>query len=159
MPRCRFGGSLNNQGQPSAKLNILGLEIPIRRDVALGILVMAGIGVIWWNWDAICSRLPYCYPQCRDPAHGVERWFAAESISKDSGWVGGGSSPGQYCSGQLSTLQAARPEKKIELAGSNEAHKTEYTPFKQDYYRYTCEFRVSNPVYKRAASEHCLAKE
>jgi hypothetical protein len=147
-----------SNGRSDAKLNILGVEMPIPANVAIAILIVAGLGTVWWNWELVCGHLPYCYRNCRDPAHGIESWTVVNSIPKDSGWVGGGSSPGQYCGAQLSALQTANPRKRYELAGSHEDHTTERRPFKEDYYRYTCEFRVSEPVYKLASSEHCSAR-
>ena len=93
---------------------------------------------------------------CRHPAHGVEKWNGENQWAADSGWRGGGSSPGEYCGAQLLTRQQKYPERKIELVDSGEEHKSEYTPFKHDYYKYKCSFREYwDPVYKLAISEHC----
>lgn len=146
------------KGSSDAKVSILGVEIPVRPRVAVVVLIVAGLGTVWWNWSLICDRLPYCYRECRHPAHGIEAWKVVDSVRRESGWVGGGSSPGQFCGAQLAALQKANSGKKYELAASHEDHKTEHRPFKEDYYLYKCEFRVSEPVYKLASSEHCSAK-
>jgi hypothetical protein len=61
----------------------------------------------------------------------------------DSGWVGGGSSPGQFCGPVLKGYQAKYPRRTISLVNTAENHKDEYTPFKRDYYRYQCWFKAS----------------
>lgn len=94
---------------------------------------------------------------CRHPAHGVEKWKGKNDWTADSGWRGGGSSPGEYCGAQLLNRQRQYPDRVVELLDSGEEHKSEYTPFKHDYYKYRCSFReLWDPVYKLVASEHCL---
>jgi hypothetical protein len=61
----------------------------------------------------------------------------------DSDWIDGGSSPGKYCGDQLKGLQARYPGRKIEIAHMSEEHKSEYTPFKHDLYRYKCQFKAT----------------
>jgi hypothetical protein len=142
----------------NSKLNFFGIEVPISQKYAWLMIVAGAVGVIWWNWEMVCSRLGYCYPRCRIEANGVERWMVSSPILRDSGWIGGGSSPGKYCGDLLKAIQATNTSKKIELVGTHEDHKSEYHPFKEDYYRYTCDFRVSEPVFKLAANEHCPEK-
>lgn len=60
----------------------------------------------------------------------------------DSGWVSGGNSPSGYCGPILQTYQSQHPELKIEVQLLPEQQRSEYTPFKHDYYRYTCSFTV-----------------
>jgi S1-C subfamily serine protease len=94
---------------------------------------------------------------CRHPAHGIETWKSEDVVRVDSGWRGGGSSPGEFCGAQLADRLRQHPDRKVVLLSSREDHKSEYTPFKQDYYIYYCEFQESwDPVYKLAISEHCL---
>lgn len=93
---------------------------------------------------------------CRHPAHGIEKWNGENQWTADSGWRGGGSSPGEYCGAQLLIRYQKYPERKIDLIDSGEEHKSEYTPFKHDYYRYRCLFQEYwDPVYQLVVSEHC----
>ncbi len=64
-------------------------------------------------------------------------------LTADSGWRGGGSSPATYCGEQLAALKKQMPSRKIEIVDMKEDHKSEYTPFKRDYYRYQCWFRAT----------------
>lgn len=147
---------MSEQQRPGSKLNFLGLvEVPIPTAVAWLVIVIAAGGAVWWNWSTVCGRLGLCYPECRIAANGIEGWKVVKPRAADSGWIGGGSNPTKYCGGQLKSLQAENPTHKIELVGKHEAHETKHRPFKEDYYRYTCEFRVSEPVYKLAENKLC----
>jgi hypothetical protein len=60
----------------------------------------------------------------------------------DSGWVSGGNSPSGYCGPILKAYQNQHPELQIDVQLLPEQHRSEYTPFKHDYYRYTCSFEA-----------------
>lgn len=72
---------------------------------------------------------------------------AASSIpdipNADSGWIGGESSPNGYCDPVLAALKVKYPSVEISMTLLPEQHRSEYTPFKHDYYRYQCAFRAS----------------
>jgi hypothetical protein len=61
----------------------------------------------------------------------------------DSGWIGGGSNPKAFCDPRLQAIQANYPSLKITMQILPEQHRSEYTPFKHDIYRYTCSFSAS----------------
>ncbi len=106
--------------------------------------------------ETLLAQSPPDPKPCRHPAHGVEKWNSQNEWTADSGWRGGGSSPGEYCGTQLLSRQRKYPDRKVELIDSGEEHKSEYTPFKHDYYKYSCSFRESwDPVYKLVVSENC----
>lgn len=93
---------------------------------------------------------------CRRPEHGVEFWRRTETWTADSGWRRGGSSPAEFCGAQKLDRERRFPDRRVELLGSDEKHKSEYTPFKHDYYRYTCLFEDRwDPVYREAESPSC----
>ena len=62
----------------------------------------------------------------------------------DSDWVDGGSSPDMYCNPQLAAVRQKYLDFNIAMQIPPEGHKTEYTPFKHDLYRYYCSF-VATP--------------
>jgi hypothetical protein len=61
----------------------------------------------------------------------------------DSGWVGGGSSPNSYCDPLLKAYRQKYPDFNVTMTPLAEQHKSEYNPFKQDFYRYGCSFAAS----------------
>lgn len=61
----------------------------------------------------------------------------------DSGWIDGGSDPHKFCDPQLKAIQAKYPSLNITMTVLPEQHRSEYTPFKHDLYRYTCSFSAS----------------
>lgn len=63
-------------------------------------------------------------------------------LTADSGWRGGGSSIDPYCDEQKAKFEKQYPGKTVEIVDKKEDHKSEYTPFKHDYYRYQCWFVV-----------------
>lgn len=96
--------------------------------------------------------------ECRLPENGLEAWGKTEQWSADSGWRKGGSSPGEFCGGQKLAREKQFPDRKVELISTAEAHKSEYTPFKHDFYRYTCLFEDRwEPLYKLAPNDKCPA--
>lgn len=59
-------------------------------------------------------------------------------LSFDSGWRGGGSTVEEYCSEQVKSVEKQYPGRRVVVVDTNDDHKSEYTPFKHDYYRYQC---------------------
>lgn len=59
-----------------------------------------------------------------------------------SDWMGGGSSPHGFCDPILKSQQAKYPNYNITLITLPEQHRSEYNPFKHDYYKYGCSFAV-----------------
>ena len=91
---------------------------------------------------------------CRLPEHGIERWET--QIEKvDSGWRRGGSSPAEFCAAQQTAMRELFKDSEIFLASTGEKHKSEYTPFKHDFYLYSCEFQILNPIYHLAPNRKC----
>lgn len=64
------------------------------------------------------------------------------SLFSDSDWVGGGSSIDPYCNDQKAAYAMQYPGRMIVTVNKKEDHKSEFTPFKHDYYRYQCWFTV-----------------
>jgi hypothetical protein len=95
------------------------------------------------------------YKSCRHPSNGVERWETVRSETRDSGWRSGGNDPQSYCGGAKIELERQNPEKVVALTSSSEDHKSEYTPFKHDYYKYTCQFKIQQAVYSERRSSAC----
>lgn len=94
--------------------------------------------------------------KCRIPENGIERWAKVESWTANSGWRKGGSSPGEFCGTQKQAREAQYPDRKVVLLSTDEKNKSEYTPFKHDYYNYSCFFEDRwDPIYKLAANEKC----
>ncbi len=93
---------------------------------------------------------------CRIPENGIEHWTKTEPWTANSGWRKGGSSPGEFCGAQKLAREANFPDRKVVLLGTNEKHKSEYTPFKHDYYNYSCFFEDRwEPIYKLATNNKC----
>lgn len=63
-----------------------------------------------------------------------------QSWTADSGWRKGGSSPAEFCGSQKLERELKYPYRTVTLLNSAEKHKTERTPFKHDYYKYSCVF-------------------
>ncbi|HEX4954509.1 MAG TPA: hypothetical protein VF017_14045 [Thermoanaerobaculia bacterium] len=76
----------------------------------------------------------------------LQHWLTGKptrvTLTADSGWRGGGSSPREYCEGQRKAYQKQYPDRTVVLVDKDEDHKSEHTPFKHDYYRYKCWFVV-----------------
>lgn len=103
------------------------------------------------------SVAPTRVKACRISANGIEGWEKTESWTADSDWRKGGSSPGEFCGGQKLVREAQYPDRKVVLLRTEEKHKTEYDPFKRDYYRYSCFFEDhwGAPIYKLAENTEC----
>ena len=94
--------------------------------------------------------------QCRLPDHGIESWAKTEKWAADSDWRKGGSSPAEFCGAQKLGREAKFRDREVALLGTDEKHKSEYTPFKHDFYRYTCLFEDRwEPIYKLAGNARC----
>lgn len=94
--------------------------------------------------------------KCRLSEHGVESWGKVEQWEADSGWRKGGSSPNEFCGAKKLEREALYPDREVVLLTFDEKHKSEYMPFKHDYYRYTCIFEDRwKPVYKIAPNRNC----
>ncbi|MCS0218832.1 hypothetical protein [Vibrio alginolyticus] len=96
------------------------------------------------------------FKECRHPSHGIEKWNNKELWSIDSGWLKGGSSPIQFCGAQKLQRENKFPDRDVVLINASEKHRSEFDPFKRDYYLYTCTFEDRwSPVYRLARSELC----
>jgi len=97
--------------------------------------------------------------ECRLPENGLEAWGKTEKWTADSGWRRGGSSPSQFCGAQKLAREKQFPDRKVDLISTDEKHKSEYTPFKHDFYRYTCLFEDRwAPIYKLAENPNCAPR-
>lgn len=97
--------------------------------------------------------------ECRVSQNGIEFYGKTEQWTADSGWRKGGSSPAEFCAAQKSARESRYPDRTVVLLGSDEMHKSEYTPFKHDFYRYTCLFEDRwEPVFRLAANPQCSAE-
>ena len=98
-------------------------------------------------------------PVCRAKSNGFEKWGKVESVTADSGWRGGGSSPAEYCNGELAARKAVLGDTgEIELVNTSEDSKDDNPPFNVRKYRYSCTFtQRTEPIYKLAASPECSA--
>jgi len=95
---------------------------------------------------------------CRVPENGVEGWGKTEQWTANSGWRRGGSSPAEFCAAQKSARESQLPDRTVVLLGTDEKHKSEYTPFKHDFYLYTCLFEDRwEPIFKLAETARCPA--
>jgi hypothetical protein len=93
---------------------------------------------------------------CRLPEHGIENWAKTQQWTADSDWRKGGSSPQEFCSQQLQARKSQYPDRETRVLSFGERHKSEYTPFKHDFYRYTCVLEDRwEPIYKEAQSNAC----
>ncbi len=106
--------------------------------------------------QASAPSLPGQLASCRLPEHGVEDWKSKQQLVIDSGWIKGGSSPGEFCSARKAELQQRSGNHEIEIKSMGERHKSEYTPFKHDFYWYTCVIEdKAEPIYKLAPNTAC----
>lgn len=104
--------------------------------------------------------LPNQLRSCRLPEHGVEDWRNRQQLVVDSGWIKGGSSPGEFCSARKIELQQKSGNHEVEIKSMGERHKSEYTPFKHDFYWYTCVIEDrAEPIYKLAPNTACPAAQ
>lgn len=93
---------------------------------------------------------------CRLPEHGFESWGKTQAWTADSDWRKGGSSPSEFCAAQKVNRERQFPDRTSALLNTSETHKSEYTPFKHDFYRYTCSFEDRwEPIYKLAENPRC----
>jgi hypothetical protein len=108
-------------------------------------------------WSDLNSKLlPRTEKGCRHPDNDVEYWGHTKRWSADSGWRRGGSSPLEYCGAVKVARERKFRTRQIVLVDSGERQKTERTPFKKDYYRYTCRFEERwQPIYKFADTPAC----
>jgi len=92
---------------------------------------------------------------CRHPANGLEKWGQEQTITFDSGWRNGGSSPGEYCATKVQERRQQYADREVTIVGTpGEQSKEEF--FRQFYYRYTCIVRERwEPIYKLAPNEEC----
>jgi hypothetical protein len=96
------------------------------------------------------------FAECRAPDHGVERYQREQLWQADSGWRGGGYSLEPYCRDAEDKRKKQYPDRQTTRLDAREDHKSEYNPFKHDYYRYQCWFRDNwDPVYNLRASPSC----
>ena len=103
------------------------------------------------------NPLPISEPgptSCRLSEHGVERWDT-QTEKVDSGWRRGGSSPAEFCAVQQTAMRELFNGSVVLLSSTSEKHKSEYTPFKHDFYLYSCEFDIRKPVYHLAPNKKC----
>lgn len=100
------------------------------------------------------ERKPAAALACRHPNHGVEKWNQENQYQADSGWVGGGSSPDEFCGKEILERQKNYPERDIKLVSSSEDKKEEF--LRRFYYRYYCKISEHwDPVYKLSQSPAC----
>ena len=147
--------------------NLIGLAVVLILIVfALKLHNSVSGEVVAWDFSAkfeaenntVPEALPVDDPgpkECRLPEHGIESWNVIDTITTDSGWRKGGSSPGEFCAAQLIGQQARHSGKEVVLVSKDEKHKSEYTPFKHDYYRYACLFEIKEPIYHLAPNSKC----
>jgi len=95
--------------------------------------------------------------ECSLSEHGIESWGKTQIWTADSGWRGGGSSPGEFCGAQKLTRESQFPNRAVVLVDTPpESHKSVRNPFKHDYYRYMCVFEDRwEPTYKLEPNEKC----
>lgn len=96
------------------------------------------------------------FPLCRHPSHGLEKWAIEEKWSVESGWMGGGNNPNAYCGGVKLQREKQYPSRTVRLMETGEKHKSEYNPFKHDFYKYSCQFvDLWEPIYKELRTANC----
>jgi hypothetical protein len=97
---------------------------------------------------------------CRLPAHGVEAYKNSQEWASDSGWQKGGPSRAVFCETQRVNRTNEFPDRVVTLLSANTSHKSEYNPFKQDYYRHLCTYKDEwNPIYKLKENKECTKNE
>ena len=110
---------------------------------------------------ACCALLAFLpvrsgWKECRDPEHGFEKYQSEEAWYADSQWIGGNWTAERYCDEIKEKRQKQYPARIVELVDKKDDHRSEYTPFKHDYYRFQCWFKDSwDPLYKLARSGKC----
>lgn len=81
--------NLKNSDKPArttmqwAKISIFGIEVPISRSLATILITIVGIGMLWWNWADVCSKLGLC-GEPLVPSHGT-RHSAENNQAPESG--------------------------------------------------------------------------
>lgn len=106
--------------------------------------------------NAIPEQPPQSYRECRLPEHGIETWGEIQRWTANSGWRKGGSSPNEFCGAQKLAREQQYPDREVTLLSTSEKHKSEYTPFKHDFYMYECVFEdKENPIYNLRENPAC----
>lgn len=93
---------------------------------------------------------------CRLRSHGIEYYKSIQEWSSESGYRRGGPSRASYCEAKRSERAANYPNRVVSLISATTSHKTEYNPFKQDYYNHFCSYKDEwDPVFKLLESKSC----
>jgi len=106
---------------------------------------------------AIKVRYAKCatFPECRNEAHGVERYAIDEIKESWSAWRSGGYNRPAYCNDWLTELRQTFPNSRFEFVSDNEHSRQDI--FRHAEYQYYCSFRrTEQPIYRLARTEFCL---
>ncbi len=93
---------------------------------------------------------------CRLRTHGIEYYEGTQQWSAESGYQKGGPSRASYCEAKRSEHAANYPNRVVSLISANTSHKSEYNPFKQDYYNHFCSYKDEwDPVFNMKENKNC----
>lgn len=107
--------------------------------------LLAAIGKLGDAYQGLCKTFGTCgVAPPAGPAQPVSKTVPPVIPNADSGWIDGGSSPTKFCNPRLDAIGKQFPDFEIEMTILPEDHRSEYTPFKHDIYRYQCLFSAKN---------------
>ena len=100
------------------------------------------------------------YKTCADPAFGQQGWEKEEALHGTSGWRGGGSNQGAFCTefknGVVSSRGLAGTNFKIEQVGSSEEGRWTGFMNRDRQYNYHCDLKLyTGPIYNSKADPRC----
>lgn len=67
------------------------------------------------------------------------------SVTRESGWRGGGYSPNAWCTDLISILKGEHPQGQFKIIASGEQHESRCSPFNCPQYNYSCTVQVTAP--------------
>jgi hypothetical protein len=67
------------------------------------------------------------------------------SVTRQSGWRGGGYNQGAWCNDLIAILKGEHPQGRFQVAASSEQNESRCAPFKCPQYNYSCTVQVTTP--------------
>jgi hypothetical protein len=104
----------------------------------------------------VCKK-PVTYKTCPRPEFGQSGWARSEDISQTSGWVDGGSNPGNWCNELINQSLKGRgigPEHEVKIVSTGEDHKKDVLGHVS--YNYSCKITIQwVPIYNERQDPLC----
>lgn len=109
------------------------------------------------GWQDVRRTVPpeFEFTECRDPAHGVERFQYSETVGLESGWVRGGYSQPWWCE-QVRQRKQQAVGQSITWEAPTSSERSRRDVFGHVEYKYTCKITASwSPIYNIKRTPSC----